>query len=643
MRKSLILLLLLLCPLSLSALSLAPEYRIAQPGFGATAESFAAIIPGAGGLVAYTNDHTSLIATPLAADGTPDITLRRVVGPYSKVAVTHGEPLLFWSDGTTLFSGRINASPHVVTTAATVQSATCTDAGCLVVFETGLGLNKIATDSEGNAVGSASPVPTFTTFGSSVAVTADPDGFTMLRTNDFRSASLIARVDRTGTTLWTTAGPITARDIVWNGDHTLLIESASFEGQWYLAAADVKSDGTIGSARPLTKIATVGTPFVFTRRGDSYAVLVQNSPNQDLYTVDRAWTTAAFVRSISTAPYFPVGLVATPASLIAEMINGTSLGTMSIDPPSVPSLLSFGPVAQSPFGIAPSGSNYVALWLEQSTLIAAHITASGAMLDRVELARDAFTLNLPVIAVGSDALAIWRDPGFGIHGAVIHPGGTFDPINLGTISVRNIVARADDWLVISQSPAAATRISRNGFVDVAKEIPDAPNAVMAAASDGDRTIVDMVDSIVVLSHDLDVIRRIPQTVITFKGSMGFSNGSYLLADGNGLTMLDRDANVLSTLPFFSVNPLTVTTTSIGWLISDRVTAKVSQVLPANPLIISADMSIPNFSLIAEQGDDRVGVLSQHYPGSDIGGLSSSTLFYREVVVQGPRRRAVMSR
>jgi hypothetical protein len=640
MRKSLILLLLLLCPLSVSALSLGPEYRIAQPGFGATAESFAAIVGEGGGLTAYTNDATSLIATPLAADGTPDVTRRRVVGPYANVAVTHGAPLLFWSDGTTLFSGRINAAPHVITSGASIRSATCSDAGCLVIFETGLGLNTIATDSEGNAVGSASPLADFTSFGS-IAVTADPDGFTILRFDEFRGRSLISRADRTGMTLWNTTGPSTARAITWNGDHTMLIESVQVEGQWYLAAADVSNDGTIGSARPLVKISTFTTPFVFTQRGDVYALLVQNSPNQDLYTVDRTWTTAAFVRSISPAPYFPIGLVATPTSLIAELINGTSLGTMSIDPPSVASLLSFGPVTQSAFGIAPSGSNYVVMWSEQNALYAAHMTPAGAMLDRVKLASDAFTLNLPVIAVGSDALAVWRDPGFQIHGAVIHPGGTFDAINLGNLIVRNIVARADDWVVISQSPAAATRISRSGFVDVTKEIPDAPNAVMAAASDGDRTIVDMVDSIVVLSHDLDVVRRNAQTVITFKGSMGFSNGSYLLADGSALTRFDRDANVLSKTPFFTASAPTVTTTSRGWLVSDG--GKITQVVPFNPPITSAAILIPNFAVIAQQGGDRVGVLSSHLPGSDLV-LMSSTLFFRELDVQGiDRRRAVVSR
>jgi hypothetical protein len=659
MPKSLILLLLLCLVISppalASALVLGPELPIAEPGFGAVSEVFVAVVPTATGLTAFTTDviHQVLLATPLSPLGVPDLGSRHIVGPAASVVISKGEPLLFWSDGRTAYSARIGNKPNAIASTSAFRNAgaACNDQECLVVVDS-FNNRVVITDSEGIAKTDAIAIPNIVSrFPGQATVVADPNGFTIFLTAGFLSTQRFVRVDHEGKVLWTVSSPDLTTAFLWNGDHNIVL-AYSIGAEPSIDAIDLDANGNFGARRTLVKTAPTFAHFVFTRRGDRYVLAVRNGSVEDFYDVDSGWTTVKLTRSVPQEGLVSIGLVATDSALIAQVTAGIALGTMAIDPPGQPSLLSVGPLNQQAIGIAKTSSGYIVAWTELEAyptsyrLYAAHVASDGTIIDRVQLAARISPIGFPIQIVGDDALIVWNDSDSAkSRGAVLHPGGTFESVEFETaLPIRTIVARENDWVAITNpgvsEPSAAIRVTRSGFVYPAKPIPDAYNATLAAASDGRSIFVETVDQIVLLNADLDVARRIPH-VPEYQGAVAFSNGSYLLADGEKLTKFDRNGNATPSVPFRSFIPPRLVSIDRGWLAI--IGSTITEVLSASPTpVIGTSATIPNFAAIATRGDSRIGVLVSHPVDSH--GLLSTRLFLRELSMEDVvRRRAVMSR
>ena len=666
MPKSLILLLLLCLLLTgliapaaqASSLVLGPEHPIADPGFGGVSESFVAVVPAPAGFTAFTNDvnHQVLIATPLSPAGVPDLAARHIVGPSATVAISKGAPLLFWSDGRTAYSARMGNRPNVVASTSGVRSAACNDQECLVVID--FTVNRIVmTDSEGVPKTDARAIPTvFFRYPAETTVVPDPNGFTIFQNAGWLiGGQQLVRVDHEGRVVWTVKAPDLTAAALWNGDHNVLLVH-SITAERYIGAVDVDANGNLSAIRPLVQTSSTITPFHFARRGDRFVLAVQNLTLEDLYDVDAGWTSATLTMSVALeAPFLISGLIATDSALIAQLSSGSAIGTMGIHPQTRASLLSAGPLSQQAAGIAETSTGYVVAWTEPSAvplsrpLYAAHLTHDGTVTDRVQLAADGLVVGIPMRTVGDDALIVWSDgDGKRSRGAIVHPGGTFDAIEFNsTTHIRTIVARENDWVAITNpdiaTPAAAIRIARSGMIFPPKAIPGTATAVLGADSDGRSIFIDTVDQILLLNADLDVARRIPQVIQSFQHDVAFSNGSYLLADGEKLTRFDRGGNAVSSTPFrYSTTPRVVSIER-GWLVISGST--VTTVLPGDPPVIEISVAIPhlpNFASIASRSDNRVGMLFSR--AVETHGLLSTRLFLRELSLEDvARRRAVMSR
>jgi hypothetical protein len=642
---------LLTLPAEASPFVLGPERPVAEPGYGAVAESFAAVIPKPGGFTAYTNDlaHNVLIATPVSPSGVPDVAARHIVGPASAVAVSKGDALLFWPDGRFVYSARVGNQPNIVAeTRNRLRHAACNDEECLVALDGAYPFQIVVTDLEGKPKTDALRIPTpFYPRGGITTLVPHPGGFTILQGGGFLEGQQLMRVDLQGKVLWTSWAPQITSGVMWNGDHIILLTQSVTTGA-FAGVVDVDDNGTLTTVRPFP---TPSAPAAFTRRGDRFVLAVRNAePNYsyDLYDVDAMWTTARRIQSFTPdAPFYLAGLIATDSALIAQLSANGALATTGIEPATHATLLSAGRLSQQAVGIAGTSAGDAVVWTETDLpyayrLHAAHFAHDGTLIDRVLIAADAARTPLPMRAAGDDILIFWYDHSLRPRGAVLHPGGTADNVELDPRwAIREIVARADDWIAIEDNdldPPSAIRITRAGFVFPPKSIP---TSALAADSDGRSVFIYISGEIVLLNTDLAVARRIPGATASYLGAVAFSRASqsYLLADGAKLTQFDRDGNALSSAPFPATTPLRLAGTSWGWVVASGST--ITSVLPGNPLIVEPGAAVPNWAAIAAYGD-RVRILTTR--AVEAHGLISTQLFVRELSLgDGVRRRSVVSR
>ncbi|HJT16989.1 MAG TPA: hypothetical protein VJ853_06370, partial [Thermoanaerobaculia bacterium] len=198
------------------------------------------VVASGSGFTAYINVDGALRAVPVGSDGTADFSAAVDVAPPAQAAPSQNGVLLFGTENGSIFSARPGMPRSVIVRNATLQRSGCDRSGCAITFfPAGVARPSIVfTDSEGQPVSDATPLPDYAARAQNVAFIAlDTGGATLFRAGTPGFLPHVVRVDRSGHVLYDTgvlASGIQAR-LIPIGDRTALIAPQLMNGAWSIS------------------------------------------------------------------------------------------------------------------------------------------------------------------------------------------------------------------------------------------------------------------------------------------------------------------------------------------------------------------------------------------------------------------------